>query len=228
MNDQRIDRPFPRWVIFGFIALSALVLFASYHNMRFFRGYMEARRAIHAFSDGDVDTAFKLMEAAAKNVPESQDLRKRAVLYHGVWFLKNDNSTDALPLLLDVRADFGGDPDFASLLLSAQANVAFEKKQYDKFLQIAQAQLELTPGSAFSVAGVASAYACKYAETGKEDYAREALRYVEIASKMVSPNDIAVKQYEQRIRHRLATREIITRQEYERSFPQGWHQGTGQ
>jgi hypothetical protein len=71
---------------------------------------------------------------------------------------------------------------------------------------------------------IASAYACKYAVTGNEQFKQQSLEFLKKA-KIISEqqgrlNDF--EEYEDRILHRLETREIISRKEFIQKFPNGW------
>jgi hypothetical protein len=82
---------------------------------------------------------------------------------------------------------------------------------------------KLTPTDATAVAGVASAYACKYAVTGTKEFRKQALEQLDRASKLVRPANAAeFRDYVTRIHHRLDTREVITRSEFHRRYPAGY------
>jgi hypothetical protein len=72
-------------------------------------------------------------------------------------------------------------------------------------------------------ATLASAWACKHAQTGEPAFRERALECLEEAAKMAQ-GDPQFTEYEDRIRHRLDSREIITRDEFQRRFPNGWKQ----
>ena len=72
---------------------------------------------------------------------------------------------------------------------------------------------------------LASAYACKYAETQDDQYKVKSLLALERA-RSLSGADAQLKaahdEYAQRILHRLHTREIIDRDEFYQRYPNGW------
>ena len=68
---------------------------------------------------------------------------------------------------------------------------------------------------------MASAYACKYAVTGDEQFKEESLKKLEEARSVAGNNEV-FEEYQQRILHRLYTREIIKRDEFIKRFPNGW------
>jgi tetratricopeptide (TPR) repeat protein len=112
--------------------------------------------------------------------------------------------------------------------LSSQAEVldagaAFEAKDYDKFLAIAQKLWKQYP-SGDAAGEVASALACKYAVTGDTTYKQQSEDMLETARKSVGTNPDDQKrfqEYAERIQYRLNSRQIIGIQEYNRRFRQG-------
>ncbi len=109
--------------------------------------------------------------------------------------------------------------------LLAEAGIAFDAKDYDEFLKKEQALVKLLPTESHAVAGVASAYACKYAVTGDEKYRKESLKRLDQARKMAGPNNPEMQEYAERIEHRLDSRQILKREEYQKRFPSGYHAG---
>jgi len=94
---------------------------------------------------------------------------------------------------------------------------AFDRKDYDGFLAKSQELLKTTPNDASAYAAVASAFACKYAVSGNEEFRTASLENLAKAKAMNgSPS---LPEYVARIEYRLATREILSRSEYERRFP---------
>jgi len=105
-------------------------------------------------------------------------------------------------------------------IITLEAGVAFEHQDYDKFLAISQQSYASEPRSAMTSAAVASALACKYATTGDEQYRLKAEGMLEEARSLVSTKEEKneYQEYAERIEHRLKTREIITKEEYDRRF----------
>jgi hypothetical protein len=129
-------------------------------------------------------------------------------------------SDQAIPLVLAFKKRH---PDFKAaddLLREAETSAAFDSKDYDTFLAKAREEERAHPGEAHSTAQVASALACKYAATGDEQFRKESLEKLEEARK-AAKDDEGFKQYEARIMHRLRTREIIDKEEYDRKFRKG-------
>jgi hypothetical protein len=79
------------------------------------------------------------------------------------------------------------------------------------------------PNEAQAVAGLASAYACKYAATGNEKFRKESLKRLDQARRLAGPKSLPMQEYVERIQHRLDTRQILTREEFAKRFPSGYH-----
>lgn len=114
-------------------------------------------------------------------------------------------------------------PESRGLAVTAEQfeeGVAFEAKDYDKFLTIANKQFQEYPGFG-TAAVVASALACKYAVTGDSKFRQQAEQMLQTSHDKLG-TDTADQQYFQeyaeRIHHRLDTRQIITKAEYDRRF----------
>lgn len=105
------------------------------------------------------------------------------------------------------------------LLDGIEIAIAFDAKDYDKFLAIARKTESQAPADAQSAAQVASALACKYAVTGQETFKQECMNQLAKAREL-SKENAAFKEYEERILYRLKTREIIEKEEYDRRFRQ--------
>ena len=215
-------RPFPAWVKFSFAGLLALAVLSFFLNLRFFQGYVEIRRAGRASRRGDIAAAASLMTAAARHLPEQPELAEIAALFTGIELMAQDKSAEAVAVLKGPWPRLSGDlrPMAEEALLRAEAGAAFDAKDYDTFLAKEKELLKRNPGSGMAMAAVASAHACKYAVSGLESHKQEAMKLLESASRQ--SQDPEFPQYRQRILHRLHTREIITRKEFEQRFPQGW------
>jgi hypothetical protein len=102
-----------------------------------------------------------------------------------------------------------------------EGGVAFNRKDYARFLAIAEEEEAKAPEKPMPVAVLASALAARYAETGDEALRQRAESILSRALTLAaaSPEDKAqADEYAERIRHRLATREIIDKEEYDRRF----------
>ena len=159
---------------------------------------------------GRANSAFGKAEAAAKLETQDGKAAEAARLMH-----------EAASLYPEARG-------LAAAADTADEGAAFEAKDYDQFLAIAQKQWQKYPGSG-TAAAVASAFACKYAVTGDAQYRQESEQMLDTSRQKVGTDPEQQKwfqEYAERIRHRLDSRQIITKTEYDRRFRSG--QGKGE
>jgi hypothetical protein len=216
------NRPYPKWVQVSFVALVVLVVVSLGWNWRFFQGHSELKAALAA---RNLKEAVEQADAAAKHVPEVAELQELAAYFNGVLCLQEDKCEQAQACLSRCSHLPPGFkvPD---LLEQAAAAAAFNRKDYDKFLQVAESVGARNPNDSVAQAQVASALACVYAVRGDEQLRRRAEAKLEEARNLAG-GAIKDSNYEERIRHRMQTREIINRQEFSRRFPNGWKSSGG-
>lgn len=220
--DYYRNRPYPKWVKVSFAALVALVLISLGWNWRFFQAHFELKATMAA---RNLKEATEQSAAAAKHVPESAELQELACFFRGVSCLQEDKCQEAeacLARCTHLPAELGA-PDLRE---QAAAGAAFERKDYDRFLEIAEAIASRKPNDPAAQAQVASALACVYAVRGDEPLRRRAEAKLQEA-KNLGGDALKESRYEERIRHRLHTREVINRQEFARRFPNGWKPAGG-
>jgi hypothetical protein len=216
------NRPYPKWVTASFAAIAVLVVVSLAWNWRFFQGHFELRAALAANS---LKEAADQADAAARHVPEAADLQELAAFFQALLCLQEDKCEQAQALLSRCNRlppSFG----VSDLREQATAGAAFARKEYDKFLQVAEAVADRKPNDAVAQAQMASALACLYAVRGDDQLRRRAEAKLQEAKKLGGDAFVA-SAYEERIRHRLQTREIIPRQEFLRRFPNGWKSSGG-
>jgi tetratricopeptide (TPR) repeat protein len=218
------NRPYPGWLKLALAALVGLAFFSFGWNWRFMAALRELNQMRRALLASDFDKAADLAESAARHVPKDTALAGIAKFNRGLAFLSKGQSSEAVNYLRKARQS-AGDAKVDLIdrtLLQAEAGAAFDAKNYDEFLAKSKALVAQTPDDAQSVAMVASAYACKYAVTGAEEHHREALKNVDKASQLSPSNEPQLAEYRHRILYRLDTREIISRDEFKRRFPNGY------
>ena len=215
--------PFPVWLKLSAVGLVALVIFSLTWNARFILAYRELHQFTAAMSEGDIDRAAALMTAAADHVPEASDLRLHADYLQGISLLQQDKCDEAVVHFQRCQ-QLPPDMGVRSLTLQAEMSAAFNKKDYDRFLDRSQEWLRELPQDRTAVAAVASAYACKYAVTGDRQFRNRAMEMLEKAEGM--KDQPLEPTYAQRILHRLESREIIDHDEFVKRFPNGWKSQT--
>jgi hypothetical protein len=213
-------RPFPLWVKIALFVVLALTAFSLVRNRRFFFGYGAMKKSFRAAAKGDFTAAAHLMESAQSHVPESRELHISACYFRAVSIIRSDGDCAEAIRLLEPCRRFFGPAMIDPLLDAARISEAFKKGDYDRFLKLALASLRKEPKNPMQHARVASAYACKYAETGDDRLKEESLAYLKKAEKLTTPEmRLPFQEYRDRILYRLETREILTRQEYYNRFP---------
>lgn len=117
-------------------------------------------------------------------------------------------------------------PQLPGLALAAEAydeGAAFERGDFDTYLAIAENQWK-EHASANTAAALASSLACKYAVTGIIPFRQRAEEMLEKARQMAQGDSETTKSLEEyfpRIKYRIETRQIISKQEYDRRFRAG-------
>ncbi len=131
--------------------------------------------------------------------------------------------TEAARLMHQASREYPQSPVLATNALVLDGEVAFDRKDYDAALTVTKAALAKEPNSPMLMGWVASALASKYAVTGAPEFRTQSEAMLTKAESL-SQRDPEVKanfeEYAERIRYRLATREIIDRDEYNRRFRQ--------
>jgi len=217
------DYPFPAWIKGAGVGLALLVVCAAMWNLRFVLAYREMRASMAALGQRDMVRADSMAHSAARRVPESSDLEALASYFDGITTLREGKSAEALASLKKAGARLPPAFGIDDLMLRARMGEAFDKENYDEFLALATQVAAKRPNDATSLATVASAQACKFATTGSESFRDQALAILAQA-KALATSDPDFAGYEQRILHRLQSREIIDGKEFQRRFPHGWQE----
>lgn len=136
--------------------------------------------------------------------------------------LEAHRDDEAVALMQQASNEYPESADLAVAALYYKAGAAFDRKDYDGFLEFSTAVMQKSPDSSSTVAGVASALAAKYASTGNPEFrARSEEMLAKAQALSQTPEDKAnFQEYAERIRYRLDTREIIDKDEYDRRFSQ--------
>jgi hypothetical protein len=217
------DYPFPKWAKLAAVALAVLVGAAAVWNMRYVQAYREMRASLRALSAGDMALADQQAHRAFERVPESADLTGLVAFFDGIRCLSAERydeaayrfkkADDVLPAVFGTK----------KLIVQAQTGEAFVKKDFDTYLDLATKASKKWPEDPAWKTAIASAQACKYAATGTPLFREQALLTFQQARALAPQDDAGLAEYEQRLQHRLETREIISRQEFLRRFPNGWN-----
>jgi tetratricopeptide (TPR) repeat protein len=216
------DYPFPRWIKATAAGLAVLVVFSVFWNLRFLQAVFEMKHFAAAVSEGDVARAEQHIQNASSLVPENNELSVLASYYRGVLALREEDYAEAIDSLKLVENVLPPEWEAWVLLRQAMLGKAFDDGDYDAFLALSKEVAERNPGNITAQGNVASAYACQYVATGNMEFHGLALQALEKARAMPGANEPSWTEYEQRILHRLDSREIITRDEFLNRFPGDW------
>jgi hypothetical protein len=219
------NRLFPVWVKAALVGMVILVVSTLVWNSRFIRAYCELKCFGSAMTAGDIQGGAAHFISASQLVPENTELQAYGVFYEGVLLLSRDKPAEALELLQSCRGRVGVESHLDELIMSARIGVAFDRGRYDEFLQLALQMNDKHKDDPVYAGQLASAYACKYAETQDEQYRARSLAELNRARALASSKPAygaSYAEYEQRILHRLCTREIISRSEFKKRYPNGW------
>lgn len=216
------NRPYPGWVKVGFAALILLVFCSLFWNKRFFEAYWEMKSGLKALEAGDVQEASSLISCSSRRIPESRELRGLADFFEGLVFLRQDKPREAYRRLTSCRGYVPEEFRVDVLILHAEAGKYFEDKDFDGFLRASVKLAERMPEDLMIQASVASAYACKYVSTGDPAFREKAIQVLEKTGR--SAQGIAeFKAYEDFILHRIHSGEILTNEQFQKRYPNGWH-----
>ena len=188
-----------------------------------------------ALKVGDIDTADKAIQghdgghfddANDSDYLEVKALWDRAIgaadkaNKAGELVKQGGHDAEAAKLMHEAASAYPEAEGLAGAATQLDAGVAFERKDYDAFLELEQRQWKQYPESE-TAAAVASALACKYAVTGNADFRKQAEDMLKEAAERAKadPKQMeSFREYEERIRYRLQSREIIDKPEYDRRF----------
>jgi hypothetical protein len=221
------NRPFPGWVKAALVGMVVLVVSMMAWNWRFVRAYYELRCSMAAMNVGDLERGATHFMSVAKLVPENTDIQTYGRFYEGMLLLNQNKSAEALKRLQSCKGRVADEPFLDDLIMSAQVGVAFDQGDYDEFLALALQMDARHKDDPAYVGQLASAYACKYAETSDEQYKVKSLAALDRARTLASSKpeyEEYYAEYEPRILHRLYTRQIISRNEFNKRYPNGWTQ----
>lgn len=176
-------------------------------------------RGICCLRKGEYAQARSVLQECSAQLPpqERATVEKYIVVCNFQDAVKRKDYTQARLAVSRMDGSANGAKMQAEMRQAIDIGEAFDTKNYDKFLSLSQAMELQAPSDSQCVAQTASALACKYAVTGDEKFKTDSM--VRLAkARELSKDSATFKEYEERILHRLKTREIIDREEYDRRF----------
>lgn len=212
-------RIFPTWVKAFFAGVVLLVIFSFVWNWRFIRAYHMTKDGGAAVESGNFGQAAKIFRSASTSVPEIMEYATLAEYYTGISLLQQDSGAQALDAFRkcsDLPKEYGVD----LYMTQAEIDVLYDIKDYSGFVRSAKKYLSYDT-SATALAQVASAYSCLYADQ-KADSAKASANWYLFKAQMKKDTTQDFADYVKLIQYRLATGEIISRQQFLEKFPNGW------
>jgi hypothetical protein len=215
------NRPYPAWIKMAMAGLAAIVIISFAWNWRFIQAYHDIKLTNYVT---DANQASKLFHSAAQRVPEAKGVSTMATYFDGIQLLKDDKSAEALKLFIYCKENLPSVPFLDEAIVNAEIGVAFDNKDYDKFITLAKQSSEKHPNEPYGMAQIASAYSCKYAVTADEQFKQLSLDFLKKAKTLAEQKEDLknLEEYEDRILYRLETREIINKKAFNDKFPNGW------
>ncbi|HXR32453.1 MAG TPA: hypothetical protein VN830_02000 [Verrucomicrobiae bacterium] len=133
---------------------------------------------------------------------------------------QDGNEIEAAKLVHGVAALYPQLPHMDVLVDRYDEGVAFVKKDYDTFISLAEKDWHIMPVAA-TASALASALACKYAVTGDTAYRQRSEEMLAKARELAQGDKetlARLDEFGERNRYRLESRQIITKNEYDRRF----------
>ena len=133
---------------------------------------------------------------------------------------QDGKEVEAAKLMHEAAAMYPESKELALAVQAYEEGVAFAQKDYDRYLSIAEGEWQKRP-VAMNGATLASAWACKYAASSNVEYKQNAEEMLLKAQQLAQGDPEAMKSLEEylpRIRYRIDSRQIITRQEFDKKF----------
>lgn len=210
---------FPTWVKAFFAGVIILVVFSLVWNWRFIEAYYQMKRTDAVVESGTLSDAADLFAKLSTNLPEVKELDQVAAYYKGMWLLQEDKGAEALDAFKRC-GDLPANYNLPVLMLQAEIAESFDSKDYPGFVDASKRYLSFD-STAVALAQVASAYASVYASQRSDSARSMALEYLQKANATHDTTHF-FSEYVNRIEHRLATGEIIDKEEFDAKFPNGW------
>jgi hypothetical protein len=217
--------PFPRWIKLSALGLAALVVLSFVLNIRFIQANSEIEGFFAALDVGDYQQASLLSESAAARVPEIADFRYLNHYSTALVLLDEGNPRQALDHLEKCRLVLPQEYMVEDIIRNTRLGMAFDEADYDKFLALAREDYDAHPNNRNNILVMASAFAAKYAETGNDAFKKNSSAMLEKYRGISGEEDL--DDYENRILHRLYTREILSSEDFASRYPLGWDNPEG-
>ena len=209
----------PSWVIFFVVLLFVISVFGFIFFNRYSASIHNYKRSIASFQENDLEAAEKYITRASDLVPNSTDILsfKYYVVGFKNYFEENyDGALDSFKKYLTHNSD---DEYIDQLVASMEISNAFDKKDYGKMVEYSAKLYEDYREDPLCILQLASAIACQYATSKKTEDLNRVKELIEEA-RAFELDDSHID-YIERIEYRLASKNIISKTEYNQLKKEG-------
>ena len=210
---------FPIWARACCSICLVLGTWGFFRSLQQCRGIYLYRRGVLAFKGDQYADAARDLRAASKLMPEDETVQDLEAFYCGCECLEAEKSKEAVHWFkISLNFDHGSKITEHMLLIS-QRRVAFEEGHYDAYFNASQELLQTDGRTSEALYGMAPAWACKFALTGRKEFAVQARACLKEARELGTPGELADAIWiEAWVDHIIETRSIVSLQEYWRSL----------
>lgn len=212
---------FPTWVKAFLAAVAIITLTGFIWNWKFYTAYENINDLNVLVEEGDYTAAASLMTETSDIIPQVENVKILAAYYKGIDYLQKDESALAMAEFDICKSVLPPEYGARNMWQQAKIGVCFDNKDYQGFLDASLAIIEEDKSQPISLTAVSSAYACLYIDKNEEIYKQQSEAYLEHA-KMIDDTSAEMKNYYNRIEHRLHSKTIITGEAFLEKFPNGW------
>lgn len=214
-------RILPLWVKLFMAGIGLIIVVSFAWNWNYLDGYNKLNSATEMMSQNKLPEAAQLMAEASARVPEVNELYILSEYYKGLHFLSESENDQALKCFSRCENWLPEEYNLKFYTLSAQMSACFDRKDYQGFLEKSKAMFVIDSTTADAHSRLASAHACLYVSRDSEPDRTLAYKHLDQAKAIDNKSDEA-RFYYNFLEYRLEMKDIITRDEFVKRFPQGW------
>jgi len=157
---------------------------------------------------GALNVVIERVEKAMDEVKTAHEAEQNRDLSGAVWHAEL------------ATKDFPESRTIASYLLQLRGKVAFDAHDYDAVVRYGEEAVKLAPDGFLNHAMLTGGFAAQFAVSGDPELEQRARKELEATGQLAESADqgAAFDSFRERIEHRLRTREILSREEYEQRF----------
>lgn len=146
-----------------------------FRTIRISKGIWAYQQGVTAYKRDDNSEAADKLRLARTFMPEEEAFEDLEAFYHGHVCLDEENPAEAarwfqVSLNLDPNSK-----ETTFMLYVARRREAFQSGNYEEYFRTSESLLELEGRTTQALLGMASAWACRFVLTGKEEYRQQSL-----------------------------------------------------